>query len=245
MTTHLLIPDTQNKPGVKMDHLTALGNFIAYHRPDVIIDIGDWYDFPSLSSYDKKTAKAEGRRVKADIEAGDKARRMLMRPFEKIKGYDPRLVFCLGNHEERLIRFMNDNPELIDYFDFKLFASLDKWEVHKFQELVKIDGIAYTHFFANPFSGKPYGGTMQNKLNKAKMSFSQGHIQKFEYAREHLNDGQILNGLTAGAFYQHNEDYKGPQGNNHWRGVIWKSNVKDGDYDLEMIRMETLLKDWL
>lgn len=245
MSSHLIIPDTQNKPGIKMNHLEALGNFVAEHRPDVIIDLGDWYDFPSLSSYDKGTKKAEGRRVKQDIKAGDRAREIFEAPFIDIKDYNPRKIVTLGNHEDRLNRFMNDNPEMAEYWDIKQFDILKDWEVYDFQELVEVDGVYYTHFLVQPFSGRATGGSAQNKLNKAKFSYTQGHIQEFGYAREHLNNGAVINVLTAGAFYQHDEDYKGPQGNHHWRGVIWKDNVKNGDYDFEMIRLETLLKEYL
>ena len=40
MTTILLCPDSQVKPGVPLDHLRALSNFIVERRPDVIINLG-------------------------------------------------------------------------------------------------------------------------------------------------------------------------------------------------------------
>lgn len=48
-------------------------------------------------------------------------------------------------------------------------------------------------------------------------------------------------GLVAGAFYMHDEEYKGPQANNHWRGVCMLNNVHDGVYDLETISLRSLL----
>ena len=44
----LLIPDTQVKPGVPLDHLHALSRFIVHRRPDAIVHIGDHWDMPSL-----------------------------------------------------------------------------------------------------------------------------------------------------------------------------------------------------
>ena len=67
----LLIPDTQVRPGVNTDHLGEMGEYIAEAQPDVIVHIGDHWDMPSLSSYDKGTAKIEGRRVRTDIESGN------------------------------------------------------------------------------------------------------------------------------------------------------------------------------
>ena len=50
---HMVIPDTQCKPGVPMEHLTWAGQYAVEQKPDVIIHIGDHWDMPSLSSYDK------------------------------------------------------------------------------------------------------------------------------------------------------------------------------------------------
>ncbi len=51
MTTHLIIPDCQVKPGHDYNYLKAIGNYIVKKRPDVIVNIGDFADMPSLSSY--------------------------------------------------------------------------------------------------------------------------------------------------------------------------------------------------
>ena len=70
MTCHLIIPDVQVKPGHDYSFLKAIGNYIVKKRPDVIINIGDFADMPSLSSYDKGKKSFEGRRYKHDVEAG-------------------------------------------------------------------------------------------------------------------------------------------------------------------------------
>src|SRR6187431_2812527 len=61
-TTHMVIPDVQSKPGVQNDHLTWIGAYAVEKKPDVIVCIGDFWDFPSLSSYDKGKLSFEGRR---------------------------------------------------------------------------------------------------------------------------------------------------------------------------------------
>ena len=69
---HLIIPDTQVRPGVPTDHLKWIGQYALEKRPERIIHIGDHYDMPSLSHYDKGKLQAEGRRYKDDIVAGNK-----------------------------------------------------------------------------------------------------------------------------------------------------------------------------
>ena len=39
----LILPDTQTKVGVDIDHLVAAGNYAAERRPDVIVHLGDHY----------------------------------------------------------------------------------------------------------------------------------------------------------------------------------------------------------
>ncbi len=113
MSRILVIPDTQTKPGVPLDHLTWLGKYICDLRPDIIVHIGDHYDLPSLSSYDKGTAAIEGKRLAEDLEAGDRGINLIMAPIHRLqlaqrrykkKPYEPRLVFLKGNHEDRLDR---------------------------------------------------------------------------------------------------------------------------------------------
>ena len=67
---HLVLPDVQSKPGVSSDHLEWIGNYIAEKQPDTIICIGDWWDMPSLSAYDKGKLSYEGRRYVKDVKAG-------------------------------------------------------------------------------------------------------------------------------------------------------------------------------
>ena len=55
-----MIPDTQVKPGVNTDHLEWAGHYAVKMKPDVIVHIGDHWDMPSLSSYDKKRQPPDG-----------------------------------------------------------------------------------------------------------------------------------------------------------------------------------------
>ena len=142
MSSHFVIPDTQVKPGVPIDHLTAAGNYAVAKQPDVIIHLGDHWDMPSLSAYDRGTKKAEGRTYQEDIDAGIRGMEAFMRPIweynerkkkNKEKQYKPRLVFCLGNHEERIMRHVNANPELYGKCSYKDFRLEEMgWEVHDF-----------------------------------------------------------------------------------------------------------------
>lgn len=234
----LVIGDTQVKPGHDLSYINHIGEYIIDKRPDVVVCIGDWFDFESLSSYDRGKKSFEGRRLIADIEAGTTAMNMLLEPlrtlqksqrFFKKKVYNPRLVFCMGNHEDRFDRVANDMPE------FDGFVGMDTlnleqwgWEVYPFLKPVEIDGIFFVHYLANPMSGKPYSGTAMAQLKTVGNSFVVGHKQVLDMAIRPTLDGRMQLGIINGACYPHDEGYKGHQGNTHFRGLILLNEVADG-----------------
>lgn len=248
----LVIGDTQIKPGVNIDHIAAVGNLIVKERPETIVIIGDWWDFPSLSFFAKGKAEIEGKRLHDDIESGFHALAIMFKPWldlvekqrnQKMKMYNPRVVFTEGNHEHRLYRFMEDNPNMQGMFDIRKPLKDMGIEYHNFREVVEIDNILFSHFFSNPMSGRPWGGSIINKLVKIGHSFVQGHTQVFEYTERHISNGEFQFGVTMGAFYSHEEDYKGPQGNRHFRGVL-KIHNAESRKDIEVLSIERLLGDY-
>ena len=246
-----LIPDAQVKPGVPLEHIIAAGQFIIDNKPDVIVCIGDFFDMPSLSSYDQGTRSMEGRRVLADIEIGNEAMDMLLAPMKdynkrmketKHKKYKPEMHFLFGNHEARITRHIESNPQLDGILGLHLL-NLSDWLVHPFLEVIDVEGVKFSHYFINPLSGKAIGGSIQNMLNKLQCSFVCGHQQEIKYGNVRSLGG-MHHGLVAGAFYQHEERYLGPQGNDHWRGMCMLNNAHSGQFDLQTISIESLLKDY-
>lgn len=250
--THLMVPDTQVKPNIDMSYLSWVGQYIAEKKPDVLIHIGDHFDLPSLSSYDKGTKKAEGKRLDDDIAAGIEGMNLLLQPVADLQAaelkkygevrYKPKMIFTIGNHEERLMRHVNANPELaglVGYDNFKLKEN--GWEVYDFLEPAVIHGVTYIHFMPNPMSGKPYGGAAANILGKVGESFCQGHQQKLDVATRFLPaSGRQQWAIVAGACYDHFEGYKGYTGNKHWRGVVVMHQVKRGTFNPMFVDLEYL-----
>ena len=227
--TILVIADTQAKSEEDLEYLLWIGKYIADKKPDIIVHIGDHFDMPSLSSYDKGTSKIEGKRLYKDIEAGVEGFKLLNLELEKHKDYHPRKVFCLGNHEERLDRYVNEHPELqgtlgTDKLPFAKYG----WEVHPFLKPVEIEGIFFVHYLANPMSGKPYGGSAMNILKTVGRSFVVGHKQCLDVAIRPTIDGKQQLGIVNGACYDHFESYKGYSGNNHFRGLTVLHECSDG-----------------
>ena len=51
--TTLVIGDLQVKQGISLDYIHYIGAYIAKKQPDIIVQIGDWFDNAALSSYDR------------------------------------------------------------------------------------------------------------------------------------------------------------------------------------------------
>ena len=253
----MMIPDAQVKKGVPLNHLRALGNYIVDKKPDVLVNIGDFADMPSLSSYDKPgSKKTEGARYKDDIAATHEAMDELMGPiFEYNKGkrkknrYTPKMIFCLGNHEDRINRAINQNPRHfegvigIEDLNYEAYG----WEVYPFLEMVEIGGVYFSHYFVNPNSKikNVISGNMTTNLKNVGFSFCMGHQQILDVGMLYRTNGDSIQGVIAGAFYQHDEGYMGPQGNpSHWRGAIMLNEVQNGNFDIMPLSMDYLLRKW-
>ena len=112
-----------------------------------------------------------------------------------------------------------------------------------FKKVIKIDGIAYCHYFYNHNTGKPLAGAnLDTRLKTIGMSFTMGHQQGLSVAIRDLADGTRQRGLVCGSFYQHDEEYRGPQANSHWHGIIMKHEVSEGNYDMMEVSLNYLRK---
>jgi len=251
---HLWIPDTQVRDGVPTQHLEALGNYIAAKQFERIIIAGDWWDFPSVSHFNSKEEQ-ETLRIADDIAAGNRAMALLWKAVNKRnkrlarnkkKQYQPDKHFLFGNHEYRLERYLAEHPELASLIGYDLL-DITKYglQCHEFKKILNLDGIDYCHYFYMPKTGRPYSGMIETRLKNIGHSFTQGHDQEFAYGERQLPNGNIHHGLVAGAFYMHDETYKGPQGNAHWRGVVIKHEVRDGEYDIMKVSIDYLLRAYL
>lgn len=238
-----VIPDCQVKPGVNTDHLTWAGNYIVEKRPEYVIQIGDFADLPSLSSYDIGKAEAEGKRYAEDVKSVRVAMAKLLAPIKaynkdrKVK-YKPRMILTLGNHCERINRTIEENPRLIgtmsiDDLGFKEAG----WEVYPFLRVVKVEGIEFSHYFTSGTMGRPVSSAAV-LLRERQCSAIQGHNQATDLCF-HKKTGNIA--MFVGTFYSHSERYLGEQGNNQRRQIVMLNEVDGtGYFDPLLVSMKFL-----
>ena len=246
--THVFIPDTQVRPDEPSDHIgwvaRWIGEKLGGKKNVTVVMAGDWWDMPSLSSYDRGKKAMEGRRYVEDVAAGNAAMQQFCTVLrEAAPRWKPRLVFLMGNHEYRIVRAGEDNAQLdgavsLGHLDLK------GWEVHDFLVPVLIDGVTYSHYFYQPNTGRPYAGTnVETRLTKIGTSFTMGHQQGLLYGVRSTING-MQHGLVAGSCYLHNEEYRGPQAQTEWRGIVVKHDVRDGTYDPMFVSLAYLERQY-
>ena len=76
------------------------------------------------------------------------------------------------------------------------------------------------------------------------MSSVAGDQQGLQIATGGRADGARLTSIIAGSCYEHDEDYLGPQGNKHWRGILMLHDVHDGEFDLMPVSLQFLKKKY-
>ncbi len=250
---HLVIPDTQCKPGNSFDHLEWAGKYAVKTKPDVIVHLGDHWDMSSLSVYDIGKKSFEGRTYSDDVKAGNDALSVFMKPIvdeqkrqheNKKKVWKPKKIFLIGNHEYRIDRAIDSDRKLdglIGYKDFNLKKY--GWEVHNFLDVAIVNGIAYSHYFTSGVMGRPVSSP-HLMLQKKHMSCIMGHVQDRGISYSKKADGSSITGLFAGIFYQHDEEYLNPQTNGSWSGIWMLNEVNNGSFDEMPVSINYLRKQY-
>lgn len=250
---HMVIPDTQMKPGADNRIMAWLGHFAVDQKPDVIVHIGDHWDMPSLGSWEERGSyHAENRRYWMDVWAGNVAMGLFMDPiiahWNRYGDWWPELHFFVGNHENRINRWALSDARVSNVIGLH-HLDLEYWTVHPFLQPHIIDGVKYAHFFPRSASGRI---TQQRKgqanarlqTQRERMSATAGHMQGLDTSIHHA--GEITNrGVIAGSCYLHREHYmEAGEGNRHWRGCLIKNEVHDGNYDLTEVSIHYLYETY-
>lgn len=246
----LVIPDAHARHEYNNTRFDALGNFIVRKRPDIVISIGDWADMPSLSMYDKGRKAAENRRYKKDIDAANDA---LTRVMKRVTvGYGraklPEFYVTLGNHENRINRHVEANPELADTLstDSIEFAKWG-WKVKPFLAPLVKCGILFQHYLPSGPLGKPTSGVnhARSLILKAMMSTVVGHSHQRDFYETTRADHEKMFGLVVGCFDEGPHSYA--QGTQHawWSGLVMLNECYRGSAEPAFYSMDYLRRGFL
>jgi len=223
MTRHVHMGDVQLKPGVPMNHLQWINQYTnELGDVDLFVDAGDFNDMHSLSYWDRGKLQFEGRRVKDDFACGVLGLELLHGGMKVAKK-----VITVGNHEYRIDRAVESQPELQGFIDYDNLQYGKYYDVvNPFRHVYTQDGVAYSHFFQRKNTPNPVGGTMLNQVKTIGYSFVAGHSPGLQWYQDILHNDLTRTGMVNGACYLHYEDYKGKQDNQmHFRGIVVLNEV--------------------
>ena len=248
--THIICGDAHSRPGVSNRRFSWLGQFILdYHLAHldeelIIIEMGDFEDMSSLSSYDIGKKCYEGRRYKADLACAWDARKRVNAPTDRYNEtrkrdhkslFKPRKIALGGNHfEQRIQRVTESSPMLdgvISVADAK--HELYGWKYIPFLKPIVIDGISYVHYWQGNGSAKPMGMgkyPAATVLREKHCSSVTGHNHVKDKAELLDGQGNRLIAISAGCFLDPDqyEDYAGQSNTTWWKGIIILKGVEDG-----------------
>lgn len=248
---HLVIPDCHAHPDHNNDRADWAGRLILDLRPDVVINLGDMWDLSSMSSYDKGRKSTFGRTFERDINAGLEFDERLWAPIRRAKKKRPRAVFIEGNHEFRLKRAIDLQPELEGLLSFNNFdLNRNYHDIVEYEGntpgTIEIDGITYCHFSISGVMGRPIGGEhpAYSLLTKQFKSVTCGHIHVFDHSTRTDARGNRIHGCVAGVFQDYNSDWAG-EINRLWsRGLVIKREVENGNYNIQWVSIDQLRKEY-
>jgi hypothetical protein len=182
-----------------------------------------------------------------DVASAIDAQERFFDPIRKAKKKLPRFIQLEGNHEHRIKRAIDADaahldgiisPKDLQYQDFG-------WEYVEYEGsspgIVQVDGVAYAHYFTSGVMGRPVSGVNPAYQLVAKYGHSctQGHTHTFSFYHRG-NAVNECNGLVCGVYQDYFADYAGLANSMWWKGVIVKTNVEGGLYDLNQISLNTI-----
>ena len=254
----LVIGDSHAHPDFDNLRFRALGNFIVSERPDIIVNIGDFADMPSLSSYDIGKASFEGRRYKDDIASLIDAQEELFKPLKaerrrSHRPYTPRLAYFGGNHDWGRIELATElDPKLkgvIGVQDLKLPEY--GWKTHPFKEIGVIEGIAFSHYFASGVAGRPISGESVGRslCTKLHVSAIVGHNHCLDHAERTTAIGSKIFGLSVGCFTHPKmvADWNRGTYKMWWQGIVVLNDCDGKGYydEIRAITARKILREFL
>lgn len=191
----IIIPDLQI-PFHDEKALSLVEKYMAAHTWDGVLYIGDMLDFDSISNFNKGKGRAlEGKRIALDY---DMANKILDRHQQMVWNNNPYAKFVLleGNHEERMERYVDENPQIegmvevavglkLEHRKFQWIRSWSKGEIFKIGKANFVHGL-YTNAYhpakmATKFGGNIFYGhthdmmchAVSNQLDAAKVHVGQ------------------------------------------------------------------------
>jgi len=186
LTRVAFLPDT-HVPFHSKAALQIATNAIRRFAPDILVVLGDFADFYSVSFHDKSPDRSI--KLKAEV----KEVRKCLSKFEAMP--IKRKIFLMGNHEYRLERYLtNKAPELFGLVDSHKLFELEEngWEWVPYRRSLMLYNMAVSHDF---------GSSGANAASKAMTKLGTGVVMGHTHRMSVVSRGDAGGNLTQAAMF--------------------------------------------
>lgn len=141
----IILPDIQY-PYHHQPSLEAIEQFMPDFKPDILIYLGDQLDLKIIRDWQEgKIRKIEGKRIIEDYKGFDK----ILTKHIELCG-KPQIIFFEGNHEERLERYLDYNPNWEGMLEYSIYLRFKERNI-KFIPFGKTWNIGKLYFTHGPY----------------------------------------------------------------------------------------------
>ena len=171
--------DSHDSPYINKDRFRWLGRYVHDIKPDIVVHGGDISSFDSLCRHEPNDTLRG--REKPSYDEDIQSLGVALDEYRDSLGS----FWCdhhatLGNHEDRILSFLNRNPELTGFIDTHFYTLLSErgWTYSPYGMNYFVAGTAFVHVPINTM-GKPYGGL------SAENSIARDSLENTAYGHSH------------------------------------------------------------
>lgn len=245
----LVIPDSHvHSEDTPLGRFFTAGEIALEEKAHTIVIIGDFVSFDSISFHAKRgSLEKEGLRLKKDLDSGVEAFKMLMQPIfeynkkqrkQKGKQYKPTIIYTKGNHENRLDRFIEENPVLEGMFELEQgFNDVYPVQFYEYGKYAEVSGILFTHI---PMKG---GRPLATRINSTGQALElvdkpivYGHTHRLEIKqRTRVGSNKLITAVNVGCFFPGIPGYMTNDKASWWKGLVLLEDYASGEFNIRTL----------
>jgi len=222
----LILPDAHITVKIPKPY-QLVKKFVKDFKPDETILLGDFMDVESLSAWDMdKKRLMEGRRFQKEVDVANKE-------LDYLQKYSKKITYLEGNHEWRIGRYLDKNPEMEGLLELPLKLNLDKRKI-KFLPMNNLYKVGHMYFTHGMWVNKYHA---QQHLTRLGCNVCYGHAHDSQTAMLNMKMQKPVMAYGLGCLCGHEPDYlKGRPAS--WLNQFAVMYLSDnGDYNIYPINI--------
>lgn len=209
----VVLPDI-HCPNHNYTAIASVLNFIKYYKPDILIQLGDFCDWDSISSYEV-SRDSDIVTIEREVNSAND----LLDQLDKSVGNRCKKIMIGGNHENRYPKFKVNNGSKVEDRRLKEFTSWEYeyhlydrgWDSFKYGQHVQIGKIVFTHGW---FTGSTAAKKMAECFPGRNVIY--GHTHQHEVYGLIDEHGLPIESESIGTLSQFNLSYLNGKPATHW-----------------------------